>query len=182
MALPSERAGRAISACGTAVAGLLRPRRSAEGGGRSSSRRPGRRPLGRMRYVAAASPGLVDRHFGGPLGDAPAKAPVVTFDRRDSYQDRFARELRGGAGGASPARHAIPTSEGFVGAVTLGLGWGMVPEVQAGPLLRAGRLIQPAPERPVDAPLYWQQCKPDSPALAAVADAVTTAAAEALRS
>ncbi|WP_329332005.1 LysR family transcriptional regulator ArgP [Streptomyces sp. NBC_00663] len=140
------------------------------------------RPLGRMRYVAAASPDFVDRCLAGPLGDALAEAPVVTFDRRDSYQDRFVRELRQGAGGASPARHAIPTSEGFVEAVTLGLGWGMVPEMQAGALLRAGRLVQLAPERPVDVPLYWQQWKLDSPALATVAEAVTAAAAQALRS
>ncbi|MFC8347584.1 LysR family transcriptional regulator ArgP [Streptomyces sp. NPDC057280] len=140
------------------------------------------RPLGRMRYVAAASPAFVERHLGGPLGEALAKAPVVTFDRRDTYQDRFVRELRHGSGAAGPARHAIPTSEGFVEAVTLGLGWGMVPEVQAEALLRARRLVQLAPERPVDISLYWQQWKLDSPALAAVAEAVTRAAAQALRS
>ena len=66
-------------------------------------------------------------------------------------------------------------------AVALGLGWGMVPEAQADPLLRSGRLVALAPDRPVDVPLYWQQWKLDSPALAAVADVVTAAASEALR-
>uniref|UniRef100_UPI000ADF3257 LysR substrate-binding domain-containing protein n=1 Tax=Streptomyces sp. NRRL B-24085 TaxID=1709476 RepID=UPI000ADF3257 len=82
---------------------------------------------------------------------------------------------------ASRVRHAVATSEGFVEAVARGLGWGMVPEVQAEPLLRTGRLVPLAPDRPVDVPLYWQQWKLDSPALAALADAVTAAASAALR-
>jgi len=68
-----------------------------------------------------------------------------------------------------------------VEAVALGLGWGMVPEIQAGALLRAGRLISLVPDQPVDVPLHWQQWKLDSPALAAVAEAVLVAASEALR-
>jgi LysR family transcriptional regulator (chromosome initiation inhibitor) len=139
------------------------------------------RPLGRMRYYAMASPEFVDRHLDGSLREALGNAPTVVFDRRDTYQDRFVRSLRHDRGGASPARHHVPTSEGFVTSVALGLGWGMVPEVQAAPLLAAGRLVHLAPDRPMDAPLYWQQWKLDSPALAVVAEAVTAAAAGALR-
>ncbi|MFI7388172.1 LysR family transcriptional regulator ArgP [Streptomyces sp. NPDC049813] len=137
------------------------------------------RPLGRMRYVAVARPDFAARHLGGPLPAALAVAPVLSFDRGDDLQDAFLREW--GVAGASEVRHAVPTSEGFVEAVAAGLGWGLVPEVQAEPLLRAGRLVALAPERPVDVPLYWQQWKLDSPALAAVADAVLTAGARALR-
>jgi LysR family transcriptional regulator (chromosome initiation inhibitor) len=141
------------------------------------------RTLGRMRYLAAANPGFVERWLGGSLpnglADGLADAPVVTFDRSDDIQDGFLRGL--GRAGAGRMRHAVPTSEGFVEAVALGLGWGMVPEAQAGPLLRTGRLISLAPDRPVDVPLYWQQWKLDSPALAALADAVTAAASAALR-
>ncbi|HSX97891.1 MAG TPA: ArgP/LysG family DNA-binding transcriptional regulator, partial [Streptomyces sp.] len=61
-----------------------------------------------------------------------------------------------------------------------GMGWGMVPAAQAEPLLDAGRLVNLAPERPVDTPLFWQQWKLDSPALTAVAEAVAAEAAEAL--
>jgi LysR family transcriptional regulator (chromosome initiation inhibitor) len=56
----------------------------------------------------------------------------------------------------------------------------MVPAVQAEPRLRAGTLVTLA-DRPVDVPLYWQQWKLDSPALAAVAEAVSATAAESLR-
>ncbi|MEU2284094.1 LysR family transcriptional regulator ArgP [Streptomyces sp. NPDC013178] len=141
------------------------------------------RQLGRMRYLAAAAPGFTARHLeGSPLREALAQAPVVTFDRSDDLQDAFVRRLRRGAGGASAVRHAVPTSEGFLDAVVAGLGWGMVPEVEAGPLLAAGRLTSLAPDRPLDVPLYWQQWKLDSPALAALADAVVETAREALRS
>jgi LysR family transcriptional regulator (chromosome initiation inhibitor) len=53
--------------------------------------------------------------------------------------------------------------------------------MQAAPLLSAGRLVNFAPERSVDVPLYWQQWKLDSPTLAAVAGAVMGTAGEALR-
>ncbi|MER5432542.1 LysR family transcriptional regulator ArgP [Streptomyces sp. NPDC002588] len=140
------------------------------------------RALGTMRYLAAASPEFAARHLDdGPLPETLTRAPVMSFDRSDDLQDAFVRGLRRGAGGASPVRHAVPTSEGFVAAVVSGFGWGMVPEVQADALLRTGRLVSLSPDRPLDVPLHWQQWKLDSPALAAVADAVAATAAEALR-
>ncbi|POX46095.1 ArgP/LysG family DNA-binding transcriptional regulator [Streptomyces sp. Ru71] len=140
------------------------------------------RALGRMRYLPVAAPDFVARHLSdAPLREALSEAPVIVFDRRDDFQDGFVRRLRGGRGGASTLRHHVPTSEGFAECVAGGLGWGMVPEAQAGPLLRAGRLVELAPEQAVDVPLYWQQWRLDSPALAMVADAVAATAARALR-
>ncbi|GAX54352.1 transcriptional regulator ArgP [Streptomyces olivochromogenes] len=142
------------------------------------------RALGRMRYLAVAGPDFAARWLGAGTDAAPdeliAAAPVVAFDRNDDLQDEFVRGLGGGPG-ASALRHFMPTSEGFVDAVVAGLGWGMVPEVQAEPLLRAGRLVRLAPDRIVDVPLFWQQWKLDFPALAAVAEAVAAVAAETLR-
>jgi LysR family transcriptional regulator (chromosome initiation inhibitor) len=141
------------------------------------------RALGRMRYLPAASPGFARQWLGHetdtPLRDLIAGAPVVAFDRNDDVQDDFVRTLRGGPR-ASSLRHLMPTSEGFVAAVVAGMGWGMVPQAQAEPLLRAGRLVDLAPDRGVDVPLFWQQWKLDFPALAAVADAVAAVAAETL--
>ncbi|WP_033280901.1 LysR family transcriptional regulator ArgP [Streptomyces sp. NRRL F-525] len=140
------------------------------------------RALGRMRYLPVASPEFREAYLGGgSLRDALGEAPVVSFDRLDGFQDAFVRRVGRGPDGASTVRHLVPTSEGFVGAVAAGLGWGMVPEMQAAPLLRAGRLVNFAPSRSVDVPLYWQQWKLDSPALAAVAGAVVETAAGALR-
>ncbi|MFI1760464.1 LysR family transcriptional regulator ArgP [Streptomyces sp. NPDC020800] len=137
------------------------------------------RALGRMRYLPVAAPEFARRHLNGPLPQVLPEAPVVVFDRKDDFQDGFVRRL--GRGAASPLRHHVPTSEGFADAVAAGLGWGMVPEFQAGPLLRAGRLALLDPQEWSDVTLHWQQWKLDSPALAALADAVSATAERALR-
>jgi LysR family transcriptional regulator (chromosome initiation inhibitor) len=138
------------------------------------------RPLGRMRYLPVAAPEFITAHLHGrSLPEALSRAPVVAFDRKDDFQDGFARRL--GRGSAGPFRHHVPTSEGFLDAVAAGLGWGMVPEEQAGPLLDRGRLALLTPGEHMDVALHWQQWRLDSPALAALADAVITTAAQTLR-
>lgn len=139
------------------------------------------RPLGLARYLPVASPEFVARQLSsGPLERCLLDAPVMAFDRRDELQDRFVRSFVPDAPGASRFRHYVPTSEGFCDAVTAGLGWGVVPEQQARPLLRSGALTELVPGKPLDVPLYWQQWKLDVPALAVVAETVVAAAAEAL--
>ncbi|GAA3378926.1 LysR family transcriptional regulator ArgP [Streptomyces sannanensis] len=146
------------------------------------------RRLGRMRYLPVAGPEFADRWLGGrpplaaPLRRTLPDAPVVVFDRRDELQDTFVRALTRRAHGASRLRHYVPTSEGFADSVAAGLGWGLVPESQAAPRLLTGAFVPLAPDLPVDVPLFWQQWKLDSPALAATGEAVAAAAAAALRS
>ena len=141
------------------------------------------RALGRMRYLPVAAPGFAGRWLGEgagtPLHEVIGAAPVVVFDRNDDFQDDFARGLTGAPAGS--LRHSVPSSEGFVAAVAAGMGWGMVPEVQALPLLREGRLVSLLPGRGVDLPLFWQQWRLDFPALGALAEAVAAVAAETLR-
>ncbi|MFF3014619.1 LysR family transcriptional regulator ArgP [Streptomyces sp. NPDC057939] len=138
------------------------------------------RTLGLARYLPVASPAFVARHLTGARARDLGGAPVIVFDRRDELQDGYVRTLTGGFAGASAARHQIPTSEGFRDAVVAGLGWGLVPEPQALPLLGTGALVPLEPAPPLDVPLYWQQWKLDSPALAAVASIVAQAALESL--
>ncbi|WP_030055226.1 LysR family transcriptional regulator ArgP [Streptomyces novaecaesareae] len=138
------------------------------------------RRLGLARYLAVATPEFAARHLTGDLAEDLCEAPTVVFDRRDELQDEFVRSLTRGQSGAGRTRHLVPASDGFRDAVAAGLGWGLVPELQADPLLRSGRLVELAPARPMDVPLYWQQWKLDSPALSTVAEVVATAAAKAL--
>ncbi|MDI5967104.1 LysR family transcriptional regulator ArgP [Streptantibioticus silvisoli] len=141
------------------------------------------RRLGRMRYRAAAAPAFVARWLAGwpatPLGELLTGVPVVVWDRRDRLQDAFADAVTGGTG-AGTLRHHVPTSEGFLDAVAAGLGWGMVPQAQAAGRLERGELVDLAPDRPVDVPLYWQQWRLDSPTLTAAARAVAEQAATTL--
>lgn len=146
------------------------------------------RRLGLARYLPVARPGFAARHIpeagsAAAVGRALERAPVIVFDRRDVLQDMFVRSLTGDPdAGAGRLRHHVPTSEGFRDAVAAGLGWGLVPQPQAEPLLRSGGLVLLLPHRTLDVPLYWQQWKLDSPALSTLARVVAAAAAEALHS
>jgi LysR family transcriptional regulator (chromosome initiation inhibitor) len=135
-------------------------------------------PLHVMRYRATASPAFVERWLSdGPIQQTLAYAPMLVFDRHDDLQHAYLRALTrgraGNPGAHSATRHLVPTSEGFLGAVARGLGWGMIPDEQAA-MLPPGALVDLAPGRVVEVPLYWQHWKLDSPALRALTEAVLT--------
>jgi LysR family transcriptional regulator (chromosome initiation inhibitor) len=48
-----------------------------------------------------------------------------------------------------------PSSEGFVKLALASMGYGMIPEIQARPEIKAGRLISIAPDQSLDVQLYW---------------------------
>ena len=135
-------------------------------------------PLGMMRYRPMAAPGFVDRWF--PAGPGPGqlgRAPMVVFDRLDRLQDDY---LRPRAPAAEPPRHHVPASRSFVDALVLGLGWGMLPDLQAREHLDAGRLVLLEPDASVDVALHWQQWALRTPGLDAVSAAIGAAAAGSL--
>ncbi|MFI1991106.1 LysR family transcriptional regulator ArgP [Actinoplanes sp. NPDC020271] len=123
--------------------------------------------LGSMRYLAVAAPGV---DF--------ATAPMIVYDRKDQLQNRFLTLV-----GMRPAEriHYVPQAAAFNEAIRLGLGWGTVPEQNAGPLLQSGEYVQIYPGRFLDIPLYWQCWRIESALLNEVTAAVRTAAAQALR-
>ncbi|WP_369054047.1 LysR family transcriptional regulator ArgP [Kineococcus terrestris] len=141
--------------------------------------------LGAARYRPVASVAFARRWLPGALtGTAdPAalaaalpRAPVVVFDRADDLQHRWLRRVAGP--GAAPPAHHVPASADFLAAVHLGMGWGMLPDLQVGaggPDERSG-LVVLDPAGAVDVALHWQQWKLRSPALDAVTRAVTDAA------
>ena len=100
--------------------------------------------------------------------------PTRTTSRTPSYAGSAAT-------GAGPLRHYVPTSEGFArgGGARARLGPG--PGAAGGAAAGGGQARTAGTGPVVDVPLYWQQWKLDSPALAMVADAVTAAARRALR-
>ncbi|HEU5483296.1 MAG TPA: ArgP/LysG family DNA-binding transcriptional regulator, partial [Microlunatus sp.] len=84
--------------------------------------------LGAMRYQPMASPGFAARWFPDGLSAAAlGVAPVVVFDARDLMQHRVLQRYR--VTGEPPV-HLVPASTQYVEAVRLGLGWGMVPDLQ----------------------------------------------------
>ncbi|WP_043319835.1 LysR family transcriptional regulator ArgP [Microbulbifer sp. HZ11] len=109
--------------------------------------------LGAMRYRALASPAYLGRYFPDGVDTFTlSKSPAVVFGPDDSLQHRFLESL--GFSGSFPY-HLCPSSEGFVQLVANGLGWGLVPELQAQDALARGELVELLPYRPIDVPLYW---------------------------
>lgn len=129
--------------------------------------------LGRMRYRPRAAPDFAERWFpDGPDAASLAAAPVVVFDEKDHLQHRYLgmvtrRRL-------DPPRHRVPASADFALAVQIGLGWGMLPDVQAGGTV----LFDSA--RSIDVRLYWQQWNLRSPLLDTVAAEIVSTARTAL--
>ena len=133
--------------------------------------------LGGMRYRPMAAPAFARRWFpDGPTAEALGRAPVVVFDRADDLQHRYLHD-RAGAGAAPPVHH-VPASAEFLTAVCLGMGWGMVPDLQA--RATAAELVELDPAGAVDVVLYWQQWRLRSATLDRVREAVLAAAAAGL--
>lgn len=139
--------------------------------------------LGVMRYRAVAAPAFVDRWFAeGVDGGRLNIAPAVDFDRKDTYQWAFVESWPGVSQAQQKGpRHYVPASQDFGDAIRVGLGWGLIPEVQCGPDIADGRLIELAPERPFDVPLYWQRWKTASRVLDVLSSTVREVSAEYLR-
>ena len=132
--------------------------------------------LGAMTYRPMATRAFVDRWFpGGATPDAWRRAPVVVFDRTDDLQAAHLRRRTGD--GTRPPTHHVPASADYLAAVRLGMGWGMVPDLQTGP---DDGLVELDPDGAVQVELWWQQWKLRSPSLDLVTGAVRAAAAAAL--
>jgi LysR family transcriptional regulator (chromosome initiation inhibitor) len=132
-------------------------------------------PLGSMRYRCMASPEFAARWFQDGISVAAlAVAPVVVFDRKDDLQHRYLR--RRSRRRLDPPAHYVPSSADFLAAVRLGLGWGMVPDLQARSHELAGALVDLDPAGASRIQLHWQQWKLRSPSLDLVAGAIRVAA------
>jgi LysR family transcriptional regulator (chromosome initiation inhibitor) len=135
--------------------------------------------LGAMRYRPTASPVLARRWFrDGVTSQALAHAPVVVFDRADDLQHAY---LRHHHVEWTPPAHYVPSSADFLTAVLLGMGWGMLPDLQSATHRASGALVELDPAGEVDVQLHWQRWALRTPALSALTDAVTDAAHRALR-
>jgi LysR family transcriptional regulator (chromosome initiation inhibitor) len=136
--------------------------------------------LGAMRYRPLAAPEFAARWFADGVSPAAlGRAPVVVFDRNDDLQHRYLRRRTGRP--VEPPVHHIPSSADFHTAIRLGLGWGMLPDLQSLDDESSGRLVDLDPRGAIDVVLHWQQWRLRSTALDRLADAVLTAAKRQLR-
>jgi LysR family transcriptional regulator, chromosome initiation inhibitor len=131
--------------------------------------------LGAMRYRPMAAPGFAARWLpDGPTPEALARAPVLVFDRDDPLQHDY---LAARAPGADPPRTMVPSSSDFVAAIGLGLGWGMVADLQRG---AAPALVELEPGAAVDVALHLQRWRLRTASLDRLAEAIVAGARERL--
>jgi LysR family transcriptional regulator (chromosome initiation inhibitor) len=138
------------------------------------------RPLGAMRYLAAASPAYMARHFAGGVGAGSlAQAPSLVFNAKDDLQARWVRRLC--HRDVELPRHALPSAHAFVTAALAGMGWGLHPQVLIESHLATGSLVELVPDTALDVPLYWQHARAASSLIDGLSREVASAAARALR-
>ena len=137
-------------------------------------------PLGRMRYVAAASPDFIRRYLkGGITPEAMARTPMMSYGRKDSLQDQWLQRL-GAEGRRSTPRHFLPSNQGYTRACELGMGWGMHPPLMIGAQLAEGSLVELLPGNDLDIPMYWAHARNAQASLQRLTDCVIQAAAACL--
>jgi LysR family transcriptional regulator, chromosome initiation inhibitor len=136
-------------------------------------------PLGAIRYIAAAGPAFVARHFSQGVDSASlTKAPSLVFNAKDELQQRWIERYFGSS--VPMLRHTLPSPHAFVAAALGGLGWAVHPEVLIREHLDSGVLMELKPGSPLDVPLYWQHARMASTLLRNLTRAVAAAADEAL--
>ena len=133
-------------------------------------------PLGRIEYLAVASPGFVDRAFPAGIDAAMLQqAPMLRFDRRDELQARWARQAWNTD--VSPPIHWVPSTQGMLDMTLAGLGWSMAPASLAAPLLASGALVELPPRLGITVRLYWQRTRLSARLLDRLTEAVRAVAA-----
>lgn len=133
--------------------------------------------LGSMRYIPVAAPEL-RRRFSTSRGVDWARMPVLKFNTKDNLQQQLltAKKVQ-----QLPPTHTVPSSQGFLAAVTAGLGWGMIPELQLTDEQAHGVLVRLDDTAYQDVALYWQAWTLNSERLNRLTAAVRRAAEDQLR-
>ena len=137
------------------------------------------RPLGAMRYVAAASPDFVSRYFADGVGAGTlSKAPSLLFNNKDELQARWVRRLCHRH--VELPRHTLPSSHAFVAAALGGMGWGLHEQSLIAGHLAEGALVELVPQSALDVQLHWQYARAASAMLGRFSKHILAAASTAL--
>lgn len=138
--------------------------------------------LGALRYRATASPDFAARWFArGVTAETLSQAPALNYSAKDRLQERWvARQTIGERQPVTLPSHRLASSQGFVEACLLGLGWGLNPEPLVKRAIDEGELVEIAPDSALDVPLFWQFTRLAAPALRDLTAAIRTQAAQVL--
>lgn len=130
--------------------------------------------IGPVRYVLACAPDYQARWFPeGFTRVRAAVAPVIHYDREDLLQKRALRKALGRPPLEPPALY-IPSAEKFNEAVYRGLGYGCIPDLQALPAIREGRLVELCEAARLNTAVYWYRWNRPSRLLETFSDILVT--------
>ncbi|PXW31163.1 LysR family transcriptional regulator (chromosome initiation inhibitor) [Paraburkholderia silvatlantica] len=111
--------------------------------------------IGMMEYECVANVAFSEKFFPQGLGlHGVLSAPAVLYNKKDGLHAQFLErfldfEVR------NYAAHYFPSPSALLAAIEKGIGYGLVPRLQAAPLIDAGKLIRLAPDHKVEVNLYW---------------------------
>lgn len=134
--------------------------------------------LGTMRYVAVSTPDIKSR-FTTELGLAWRQMPLVIYGPQDAILDQAMRDRQVELHVIRGRVSQIPTSEAYLEAVRIGLGWGVLAEIQVQQYLDSGELVALDGDD-IEVDLYWQRWRLESEVLEKLTSSVISGARTAL--
>lgn len=130
--------------------------------------------LGTMRYFAVAAPHIAEGFHSGRF--TWETMPLVGYGPNDQVLDDAMRDRFIDSHVVRARVSQIPSSEGYLEAVRVGLGWGLLPQAQAQPLVESQELLL-LDDHQLDIDLYWQRWRLESEVLSDLTRSVINAAA-----
>lgn len=112
-------------------------------------------PIGAMEYECVSSVEFSRSYFPQGIGlHSVLAAPAVLYNRKDRLHALFLAQLLDFEI-KNYAMHFFPSPAALLTAIERGIGYGLVPCLQAQPLIDAGKLVRLAPDHKVAVDLYW---------------------------
>lgn len=112
-------------------------------------------PIGAMEYECVANVEFSRSFFPQGIGlHSVLAAPAVLYNRKDGLHGLFLARLLD-VKIKNYATHFFPSPAALLAAIERGIGYGLVPCLQAQPLIDAGKLVRLAPDHKVAVDLYW---------------------------
>ena len=96
---------------------------------------------------------------------------AVLYDREDVLLDKYFSNILGVVVTNYP-RHYLPSPHSLADAIVNGLGYGLLPEVQAQAHFDSNALIDLTPDAFLDVPLYWHHWSGEAASAGSISDIV----------
>lgn len=137
-------------------------------------------PLGKMSYRCVASREALARVGERTLSRGLAqRLPAVVFGRHDDILADYVKQSVGLDRHEYPS-HIVPSTADLLRFVAQGFGYSLLPALQINAQLKSGRLVDIAPSRKYEVPLFWHRWKIATELLDEIGDSVRAAARKAL--